>query len=126
MFLSAPLQSVAPVLDPSQLEALRDLDESGDGGLVREVVELFLADTPVKLAALKAAVHDLSAPSVFTSAHALRGSLLAIGACRLATVCDEIETDARNGKLTAALRHDSETLDRDFEAVTQALRSLAR
>ncbi|HTH45218.1 MAG TPA: response regulator [Oxalicibacterium sp.] len=62
-----------------------------------ELAQLFLADTPQRLAALQAALAAADTAAFAKVAHALCGSSASIGASALAAICRELEIRARNG-----------------------------
>ena len=109
-----------PVLDVSVMEAIRSLGGPGDPDVFNEVANLFLADVPVHLAALTAAIAAGSAESVAQIAHRLRGGALEMGALRMAPLCAAIEHAARAGSLEHAAAQ-AESLDREFAAARAAL-----
>ena len=88
--------------------AIRALGGPGEPDVFAEVVRLFLADVPIHLLALGAAIAADEKESVRKIAHRLRGGALEIGAVRMAPVCAAIERAARAGSLEdAAARADS-------------------
>ena len=90
------------VLDVSVMAAIRALGDPGEPDVYVEVARLFLADVPVHLSALNAAIAARSATSVEQIAHRLRGGALEIGALRMAPLCADIECAARAGSLERA------------------------
>jgi HPt (histidine-containing phosphotransfer) domain-containing protein len=115
--LSAPESSV---LDVSVMAALRSLGAPGEPDVFAEVARLFLADVPIHLSALGAAIAADSAQSVVQVAHRLRGGALEMGALRMAPLCAAIEQAARAGSLEHAAAQ-AERLDREFAAARVAL-----
>ena len=113
------------VLDVSVMATIRSLGAPGEPDVFAEVARLFLADVPIQLSALRAAIAADSAESVKQIAHRLRGSALEMGALRMAPLCAAIEHAARAGSLEhAAVQADS--LDREFAAVRVALEQAIR
>jgi HPt (histidine-containing phosphotransfer) domain-containing protein len=88
-----------PVLDPGVLDGLRVA--CGDD-MIAEIVGLFVVDVPQRLSTLAAAIAATSAERVSREAHGLKNSALAVGAMRMASICDAIEQAARAGTLTEA------------------------
>jgi CheY-like chemotaxis protein/HPt (histidine-containing phosphotransfer) domain-containing protein len=103
-----------PVLDPAGL--------LGTGSSLsprhREIVELFLAEMPRRLAALSVATASGDRPQVARLAHTLAGSASSLGAARLADACARLETLAR------AEDQPSEALDGQVAAVHHELHQL--
>jgi HPt (histidine-containing phosphotransfer) domain-containing protein len=108
------------VLDVSVMAAIRSLGAPGEPDVYTEVVRLFLADVPIHLSALNAAIAADSAESVGQIAHRLRGGALEMGALRMAPLCAAIEHAARAGSLEHAAAR-AESLVREFAAARVAL-----
>ena len=102
------------------MATLRALGAPGEPDVFTEVAGLFLADVPIHLSALDAAIAADSAALVAQIAHRLRGSALDMGAVRMAPVCAAIESAARAGSLEDAAAQ-AETLNREFAAAREAL-----
>jgi HPt (histidine-containing phosphotransfer) domain-containing protein len=111
-------QSAAlPVLDPSVLGCLREA--CGDD-MIAEIVGLFVVDVPQRLSTLNAAIASTSAGHVSREAHGLKNSAVAVGALRMASICDAIEQAARAGSLTDAANQCAR-IEREFHGARQAL-----
>jgi HPt (histidine-containing phosphotransfer) domain-containing protein len=108
------------VLDVSVMVAIRALGDPGEPDVYAEVARLFLADVPVHVSALHAAIAARSAKSVEQIAHRLRGGALEMGALRMAPVCAAIEQAARAGLLEEA-EAQAGRLDCEFETTRMAL-----
>jgi HPt (histidine-containing phosphotransfer) domain-containing protein len=108
------------VLDAAVMTAIRSLGEPGEPDVFAEVARLFIADVPVHLAALRAAVAAGNAESVGQIAHRIRGGALEIGALRVAPVCAAIELAGRTGSLGQAPAQ-LESLHDEFALASAAL-----
>ncbi|MBI1818303.1 MAG: Hpt domain-containing protein [Deltaproteobacteria bacterium] len=93
--LDAPTDDVV-VLD----ELLHQVD--GDVALLRELIALFLASYPERLARLDAALADRDAPALELVAHSLRGSAYNFCAVAAAAAAARLEIIACSGNLTRA------------------------
>lgn len=93
--MSAP-EPTLPV-DPDVLQMLADLQEPGEPDLLRELVTLFLRDTPERLAALEDALAVDDLPTAARAAHSLKGSAANLGAADLQALASTAETHARAG-----------------------------
>ena len=113
------------VLDVSVMVAIRSLGAADEPDVFAEVSRVFLADVPIHLLALSAAIAGDSAESVAQVAHRLRGGALEIGALRMAPLCAAIEHAARAGSLEHAAAH-AKILGGEFEAVRAALEQAIR
>jgi PAS domain S-box-containing protein len=98
-----------PRFDPSRLQGLRELGKLGGTDLVGNVIARF-REQPL-LAALRQDLETGDRKALKLHAHTLKGTSLALGAVRLATLCDELEKHA----LTA----DLEICGRQLEALAQ-------
>ena len=108
------------VLDVSVMAAIRALGSAGEPDVYTEVARLFLADVPIHLSALSAAISAKRTDSVGSIAHRLRGGALEMGALRMAPLCAAIEYAARAGSLEHAAAQ-AECLDREFAVARAAL-----
>jgi HPt (histidine-containing phosphotransfer) domain-containing protein len=95
----------------------------GNLELMQEVVNLFLADCPRRLAALHNAVAQGDRTALEHAAHMLKGSAGYIGASAVFTAALEVETIARCGDLADA-HHACAKLQRETRHLEQVLASL--
>jgi len=89
-------------VDYSKLEGLRELQEEGEPDILEELIELFLADVPPQLVALREAVEAGDAHSVERIAHTLKGTCGNMGAVRMESICAQLEERGRSEDLAAA------------------------
>jgi signal transduction histidine kinase/CheY-like chemotaxis protein len=94
---AAPPAAPALAIDREQL--LMRL--GGDEELLTEVVDLFLADCPVRLAAIKTAVDARDAEGIRKAAHALKGAAGNLSAARLVAATQTLERIGADGRLEA-------------------------
>ena len=120
-----PVEPETLVLDVSVMEAIRSLGAPGEPDVYTEVARLFLADVPIHLSALGAAIAADSAESVRLIAHRLRGGAFEMGALRMAPLCAAIEHAARAGSLEHAAAQ-AASLEREFAAARVALEQAIR
>jgi two-component system, sensor histidine kinase and response regulator len=71
----------------------------GDRRLLRELVRLFLADCPQRLAELKAAIRRGDAGAIGRAAHTLKGSVGNFAAQKAFAACQRLEKIGRDGDL---------------------------
>ncbi len=96
-----------PPLDPEPLERIRKLEAAGRPGLVRRVVELYLAESERLVRALEEACRADDPMGAARAAHALRSSSLNVGARAVADACRRVEHGAGRepaGDLVARIR----------------------
>lgn len=95
---AAPIVAEAPELgaaiDPRALTRMR-LDIGGAG--VRRFVELYMGELRARVAAIRTAVDAGDTQEIERGAHALKSPSAAVGASRLARLCEELEDLARGG-----------------------------
>jgi two-component system, sensor histidine kinase and response regulator len=89
-------------LDRSVLAGLRELQEECEPDLLEDLIELFLADVPPQLVALRKAAEADDAHSVERIAHTLIGSCANMGALGMETLCTELQEMGRSEDLRAA------------------------
>ncbi|MBA3269998.1 MAG: Hpt domain-containing protein [Acidobacteria bacterium] len=88
---------VKPALDLAVVKRLRQLNQPGQPDLVTEVLVLFRADAPARLAAINDAVHSGNGPALQRAAHALKGAAGTIGAHALHDLCKILEEMGKTG-----------------------------
>ena len=86
-----------PIIDPVMIEQLRDLD-NGDGELLVELIEMFIADLAVHLAEISTAAGRDDHATIARAAHALVGSAANIGAGRLSGMARALERATAAGR----------------------------
>jgi PAS domain S-box-containing protein len=92
------------VLDTLRLEHLHTLQDAGQPSLVRELIDLFVADAPGHVDALAQALQGADARRLASLAHRFLSVTDNIGARRLSALCIEIERLARRGELDGLAR----------------------
>ena len=107
------------IFDPDV--ALQRVD--GDHDLLREVVSLFLQETPGLVRAVRSALAQADAASLERSAHALKGSVGNFGARHVQELVARLETLARNSDFANA-GPVCERLDQQLSQLMSALESL--
>ncbi len=88
-----------PALDPAVVASLRELTPPGEPDVLTEVLQLFLADVPGRVARLRDACAAGSAADLQRAAHSLKGSAGNIGAHDLYAVCRHLDERGRTGDL---------------------------
>lgn len=84
-------------VDKTVIESLRQLGGDDEPELVRELIELFVGDTPGRLEALRHAVERGDFEAAERVAHALKSSCGNLGASTLSQICAAIEESCRGG-----------------------------
>ncbi|HET6745335.1 MAG TPA: Hpt domain-containing protein [Candidatus Limnocylindria bacterium] len=109
-----------PVLDEQVLAEMMAAT-GGDLGFVRELVETYLADTPVQLEAMAAAVEADDAAALVRPAHTVKSSSASLGAMRLSMRARELEAAGRSGELGPADRAGLEAARSEWVAAADAI-----
>jgi CheY-like chemotaxis protein len=113
---SADGPSVDEALDVSVLARLQHLNQPGREHAFQELIDMFLDDTPPRLASLREAAARQDAAALIEVSHALKGAAAHFGAHELATRCEQLEQLARGGTLEGA----EELLQRMEDAFARA------
>jgi PAS domain S-box-containing protein len=94
---AAGIAPVGPPLDTAAFSRLRALDRDAPG-VVGEIVDLYLGDTPGRIGSLRAAAVRRNAEEMASLAHGLKGSSSYIGAREIEAICADIEHLLREGR----------------------------
>jgi CheY-like chemotaxis protein len=87
------------VLDQSVLEDLFTLEESGQPGLLKELVDYYVDSTPQQIEEIRLAAAEKDCKKLEKLTHALKGSSNSLGLKQLASVCLELEMKGRANSL---------------------------
>jgi CheY-like chemotaxis protein len=90
------------IVDTTRLEELAALEQGGAVGVVRELIDLFLADAPGHISRLWSALQAHDGPALRAVAHRLLSSVENLGARRMAELCAELERCGRTNEIDAA------------------------
>jgi len=83
------------VIDPAAIENLRALNPDDGDDFLREIVAIFLEDTPHRLAELDQSLAAGDAAKFARAAHSIKGSSANLGAGILRAAADRLEQHAR-------------------------------
>ena len=97
----------------------------GNRRLLNQIVRLFLADYPRRVAEIKNAIHSGDANALARAAHALKGSVGNFAAKNTISVLQRLETMGRNQELNAA-GEEFVALESELAHVSKDLRQLIR
>lgn len=113
---------VEGILDPGTLKQLLDLDD-GELGLIQEMCQLFVDDTPPRISAMEVAIKDGLNEEMGDLAHAVKGAASTMGAPRVRAVALAMETLGRTGKGTETAEVLLERLKVEYEQAKDALQA---
>jgi CheY-like chemotaxis protein len=115
-------QPADDVLDRDRIESLKQMDAKGD--LLQELIAIFREECPCMVDDVRRALDCRDAVAVNRKTHALKGSLLSLGAIRASAEAQRLEKVAEHGLLDeAATRFTS--LTREIERFQTALQSFS-
>jgi HPt (histidine-containing phosphotransfer) domain-containing protein len=112
-----------PVLDPAAIDGLRSIAEGDGGAFFRELVDIFLTDTPKRLADLEQALAAGDLVTAGRAAHSVKGAAGNFGAAALARAALRAESEAKAGR-GDAVRAALPAFRAEYERVEAALRGL--
>jgi HPt (histidine-containing phosphotransfer) domain-containing protein len=84
-------QRVMTGVDLSVMSGYERLQADGEPDLIVELIDLYLADVPLRLTAMRDALYQRNWLQVKREAHNLRGSSGNLGAVGMAAICEELE-----------------------------------
>jgi HPt (histidine-containing phosphotransfer) domain-containing protein len=86
--MSSPLP---PDLDPEAISNLRALGDEGDDSFLKEIIGIYLEDTPLRIADLRAAAARGDTALYTRSAHTIKGSSSNVGAMAVRALAERLE-----------------------------------
>jgi HPt (histidine-containing phosphotransfer) domain-containing protein len=83
------------VIDPQALENLRALTPGDNDEFLREIVTIFLTDTPQRIAELDASLAAADVEKFVRAAHSIKGSSSNLGAVTVRAAAEKLEYQGR-------------------------------
>ncbi|MGA2015936.1 MAG: Hpt domain-containing protein [Opitutaceae bacterium] len=83
------------IIDPEAIATLKELNPDDDGAFLKEIVGIYLEDTPKRLQDLKESLASGNVVLFTRTAHTIKGSSANVGAVVLAGVAERLETLSR-------------------------------
>lgn len=87
--------STSQVLDPAAIANLRSLSPDDGDAFLREIIGIFIDDTPRRIAELHASRASGDTAAFTRAAHSIKGSSSNLGANELRIVAEQLEHGAR-------------------------------
>ena len=106
-------------LDHTRLEHLRDLGTRHDPGMFPRILHSFLEDAPERIITLWHALEVGEAERFFTAAHSLKGITGNLGAMRMMSLSQQLQTVGQSGMLAG-----SEPVIRELEEEFQKVKEM--
>ena len=114
---------VTAVINLDRLNALRQLDPSGNTAFLKRLVNIFLVSTPEFVKNIETAIQAGDRAELVRAAHSLRSSAANVGAEKLSEICRLLEESGdhlqSDNIVNLLLR-----LQNEFRSVTNALQQL--
>ncbi|MFH1499583.1 MAG: Hpt domain-containing protein [Verrucomicrobiota bacterium] len=111
------------IIDPQAIENLRELG-GGDDSFLREILGIYLQDTPLRLAELHAALASGDQGGFARAAHTIKGSSSNIGAEEVRLLSESLEQQAKHTAPGPALAPAVAELETAFARVKTELDKL--
>lgn len=89
--------TIPAAIDLSVLNSLQRIRGDHEPDLVVELIDLYLEETPRRLASMSVHLEERDVPSLRRTAHNLKGSSAAMGAAGTAGLCKAVEETIQNG-----------------------------
>jgi HPt (histidine-containing phosphotransfer) domain-containing protein len=90
-----------PTIDPDAIANLRDLNPGDGGEFLREIIGIYIEDTPKRLADLRTCLASGDVPTFTRAAHTVKGSSANVGALALKAIAERLELVSRKDGLSA-------------------------
>lgn len=113
-----------PTIDLEAISNLRELNPGDNGEFLREIVSIYIEDTPKRLAELKSCLASGDATTFTRAAHTIKGSSANVGAQLLKATAERLEAISRRDGLGGVSGLIAEC-DAEFERVKAELRRIA-
>ena len=89
-------------IDMQAIDALRELSPDAGEEFLRELIEIYLQDTPQRMAEMEDALNKKDIPAFTRAAHTIKGRSSNFGAAKLTKLAHELEMQGKSGDLAAS------------------------
>jgi HPt (histidine-containing phosphotransfer) domain-containing protein len=90
-----------PPIDPHAIASLQELNPGDGGAFLREIVGIYIEDTPKRIEDMKTSLAAGDVPAFTRAAHTIKGSSANVGAQVLRGVAERLERVSRTDGLGA-------------------------
>jgi HPt (histidine-containing phosphotransfer) domain-containing protein len=111
-------------IDPEAISNLRELNPGDGDAFLREIVSIYIEDTPKRIADLKSCLASGDVSAFTRAAHTIKGSSANVGAQLLRGIAERLEAVSRKEGLGGVSGLIAEC-DAEFERVKAALEAIA-
>jgi len=108
-------------LDPDTISYLKEISDDSNPDFFRDLVGIFLQQTPELIETLKAQIAELDFKGIEQVAHRLKGSSLNLGAKDLAELFSQLEEMGKN-ETAEGIKQKGEQLDSLFLIACESLK----
>ena len=112
-------------IDMQAIDALRELSPDAGGDFLRELIEIYLQDTPLRLVELEAALTAKDISAFTRAAHTIKGSSSNFGAVKLVQLSHTLEMQGKSGDLSASTESCGK-IKAEYALVAQTLSAIAQ
>lgn len=84
------------LIDPEAIENLRALNPDDGDAFLRDIVGIFLEDTPERLSELRESLANADQVRFTRAAHSIKGSASNLGAAQLRAIAEKLEHQSRS------------------------------
>ena len=113
-----------PSIDPDAIANLRELNPGDNGEFLREIIGIYLEDTPKRLAELRTFLKSGDVAAFTRAAHTIKGSSANVGAQVLKGIAERLEGQSRRDGLGLVEGMIAES-EAEFARVTAELRRIS-
>ncbi len=114
-----------PIIDAATIENLRALSPDDNGEFLREIIGIFLSDTPLRIKELEDSLAAGDTPKFTRAAHSIKGSAANLGATALGATAQSLEAESKQKPL-AAMPPLLDALKAEYAQAQAELEKLAR
>lgn len=111
------------VLDQAVLDELLSFADDGDPELLLDLIQMFLDDSPSKVAAVQEGLDNGDFDKAERAAHSLKGSSGNLGARFVQDVCEQLQLSTRSHKLEESKQLAPQLVEH-YAAAEQALKQV--
>lgn len=115
--------ALPPDLDPEAIANLRALGDEGDDTFLKEIIGIYLQDTPLRLADMRNAAAKGDKTLYTRAAHTIKGSSSNVGAVKVRALAEQLEQRSK-AEAHAILEPLLGDLEAAFARAADALRQL--
>jgi len=112
-------------IDPEAIENLRSLNPDDDDAFLKDIIGIFLEDTPQRIDELKQCLQSFDQPKFTRAAHSIKGSSSNLGAVKVRAAAEQLEHQSRNSGL-AGIEPLLASLETEFNAAKAELEKIAK